>query len=112
MTQPASDKYILDSNQDPVPETRLLVWAEWMERASKERIVQQTELGDSVVSTVFLALDQSFGDGSGIPILYETTVFGGALADEMQRYSTKEQALEGHRQMCNRVREPVGNEGK
>ena len=106
MTQAASDKYILDSNQDPVAETDLFVWAEWFERASRnrERTVQKTELGNSVVSTVFLGLDHSFGDDSGIPILYETLVFGGALADEMQRYSTKEQALEGHRQMCNRVR--------
>ena len=78
-----------------------------MERATSdgERHVQQTELGNSVVSTVFLGLDYSFGDNLGIPILYETMVFGGALADEMQRYSTKEQALEGHREMCNRVRE-------
>ena len=103
-TQPASDKYILDSNQDPVAEDDLIVWAKWMERANKERIVQKAELGNSIVSTVFLGLDHSFGDDSGIPILYETMVFGGALADEEQRYSTKEQALEGHRQMCNRVR--------
>ena len=104
MTQPASDKYILDSNQDPVAEPDLIVWAKWIERANKERIVQKTEIGNSVVSTVFLGLDHSFGDDSGIPILYETMVFGGALADEEQRYSTKEQALEGHWQMCDRVR--------
>ena len=108
MTQPASDKYILDSNLDPVAETDLIVWAKWMERANEDRIVQQTEIGDSVVSTVFLGLDHSFGDDSGIPILYETMVFGGALADGMDRYSTKDQALEGHRQMCKRVREDEG----
>ena len=96
-----SNKYILDSNRDPIPAS-LSEWADWFENADDERIVAKTTIGNSDVSTVFLGLDHSFG--SGPPLIYETLVFGGKLADEMNRYTTREQAEQGHREMCERVR--------
>jgi len=53
-----------------------------------------TEIGDSSVSTVFVSLDHGFGDGP--PVLFETLIFGGPLADEGERYSTKAEAEAGH----------------
>ena len=103
-----SERYILDSNGDPVAEEDLLTWARWFEDAGKngKRRVDETTIGDSRVSTVFLGLDHSFGDGP--PLIFETLVFGGKLDQEMERYSTKEQALEGHQAMCKMVREANG----
>jgi len=61
----------------------------------------------SHVSTVFLCLDHSF-DVEGPPILFETLVFGGELADDMARYSTWDDAVAGHEKMVKRVLEAEG----
>ncbi len=105
-----SERYILDSDGDPIAEEDLLTWGKWFEDASTngERTVGRKMIGNVLVSTVFLALEHSFGAETSIPLLYETLVFGGKLNQEMERYSTKEQALEGHQAMCKRVREANG----
>lgn len=91
-----TDRYILDG-KTAVPEPDLIKWAKWYEKA--DRLVTRT--GD--VSTVFLGLDHAFGDG---PVqLFETLVFGGPLADEMDRYSTWDEAEAGHQTMVQRVEE-------
>ena len=54
------------------------------------------------VSTVWLGLDHSFGDGP--PLIFETMVFGGNLDQEQERYSTESEALVGHAAMCEQVR--------
>ena len=54
------------------------------------------------VSTVLLVIDHSLGFG-GKPMIFETMVFG-KDADDADRYSTKEQALEGHRRMVEKWR--------
>lgn len=97
-----NDKYILDAEGNPVP-CDLLTWAKWFEVA--ERHVADDVVGPSRVSTVFLGLDHSFGEGR--PVLYETLVFEGPLDREMCRYSTKEEALAGHRAMIERVLEAL-----
>lgn len=106
-----SDKYILGTSGNPVPEENLLVWAQWFENNPARRIVKKTRIGDSEVSTVFLGLDHSFGHESG-PLIYETLVFGGSLANEMERCSTPAEALEGHIKMCERVRAESAQEDK
>jgi hypothetical protein len=60
-------------------------------------------VGDAVVSTVFIALDHAFGDGP--PVLFETLIFGGPLADEGERYCTKAEAEAGHAKWIQRVKE-------
>lgn len=86
----------------PIP-VDVMEWALWFESHNKERIVQQTTLSDGVfVSTVFLGIDHNFFE-KGPPILFETMVFGGAFDQEMERYSTWEQAEVGHRQMLYRL---------
>ena len=91
--------YILvDSNVIPVP---LPEWIFWFETA--DRTIAKTQVGESMVSTVFLGIDHSFGF-RGTPILFETLVFGGLLDDEMERYATLKEARLGHEQMIARVR--------
>jgi hypothetical protein len=57
------------------------------------------------ISTVWLGLDHQYGDGP--PIIFETMVFsadswnngGGLHEEDMRRYSTEADALEGHAEM-------------
>lgn len=46
------------------------------------------------VSTVFLCIDHSFGGGR--PILWETMIFGGRHNGNQWRYSSLEEAQQGH----------------
>ena len=70
----------------------------------QNRRVAETQLeGLGWVSTVFLRLDHNYS-GEGPPVLFETLVFGGPLSDEMERYCTEAEALEGHERMVERVR--------
>jgi len=93
-----SDHYTLDGHK-PVP-CDLLTWGQFL--ATGGRTVKKDTIGESLVSTVFLGIDHGFGEGP--PLLFETLVFKGPLADEMDRYSTWEQAEQGHAAMVERVR--------
>lgn len=46
-----------------------------------------------LVSTIFLGIDHSYGEGP--PILFESLTVGGY----MQRYCTLEEAVKGHKQL-------------
>lgn len=78
-----SDKFILDANGEPVAAYDLMEWGRWFQTNTEARRVGDEQIGDSRVSTVFLGLDHSFGEGA--PVLWETMVFGGPLADEQER---------------------------
>lgn len=102
--------YILNADGEAVPCDDLEVWGAWFERSSKDRsrvIAADKDEGpdgsEIFVSTVFLGLDHNFS-GTGPPVLWETLVFGGPLADEMARYRSREAALAGHQEICARVR--------
>ena len=97
-----STHYILD-NQKVVECKDLITWARWLESA--DRAVAKDTIGESNISTVFLGLDHSFGEGP--PLLFETMVFGGKLSDEMNRYSTWDEAALGHKAMCKRVKNVI-----
>ena len=99
------EHYILDGHT-PV-RADLLTWATWYEAAGEARRVAVTGDGDVRVSTVFLGLNHQWG--AGPPLLFETMVFGGPLDQEMERYSTWDEAEAGHREMVRRVTEAVTN---
>ncbi len=108
----SNDKYILDADGNPVPEPDTLKWAQWFETSGPSRIVARTAVGDLEVSTVFLALDYSFG--AKVPILFETMTFkkdgepGEAVDDDDQlfdRYETRQQAIKGHIEMVKYLEE-------
>ncbi len=94
-----SNKYILEGHTAIVCED-LMKWATWFESA--DRHVAKTDIGDIIVSTVFLGLDHSFGEGE--PLLFETMIFGGNSDEEMQRYSTWEEAEKGHQNAIEKVK--------
>lgn len=78
-----------------------LLWAkDWGDRPHK--IISQTTLPNgNFVSTVWLGLDHSFGE-DGPPLIFETMVFPkkGIWVDvDMERYSTEEEAVQGHQRM-------------
>ena len=84
--------YILEG-KEPKPVDDASEWGRWFEKA--DRHVAKTELRNRViVSTVFLGLDHSFG--GGIPILFETMIFGGKHNHYQERYATWEEAEAGH----------------
>ena len=94
--------YILKDGQ-PVPAT-LHEWAMWLEADADftQRRVDVTQVGEVEISTVFLGADHNFSL-QGEPLLFETLVFRGKLDGEMERYSTVEEARDGHKQMVERV---------
>ncbi|HEY6143716.1 MAG TPA: hypothetical protein VIV55_09930 [Flavobacterium sp.] len=63
--------------------------------------VDRTDIGNILVSTVFLGIDHSFR--SDVPILFETMIFGGELEGYQERYSTWDEAVKGHKRACDRV---------
>lgn len=83
--------YILDG--DRIKAVPFGDWAIWFETA--DRKIARTEIGDVLVSTVFLGLDHSFLPDSP-PILFETMIFGGEHDGYQDRYRTIEEAKAGH----------------
>jgi hypothetical protein len=90
--------YILEGRKPRMVD--LETWVKFFENI--DRHVANENVGDVRVSTVFLGLDHSFGQGP--PLLFETMVFGGPLNEEQVRYSTWGEAEIGHRYMVERVK--------
>lgn len=80
----------------------LMEWATWFESTfsptgavNNLRRVEETNINDEVrVSTVFIWLDYAFG---GPPLIFETMIFGGKNDLYQVRYSTWDEAVEGHK---------------
>lgn len=76
----------------------------------EDRHVGSDHVGDYWISTVHLVVNHRLGDGP--PLIFETMVFfqgaGGSWLDEYtERYSTEEQARNGHEHVVGMVRELV-----
>lgn len=85
--------YILKDKKVLIVEYK--TWAEWIESNHIVRKVKQTQFDCGIVSTVFLGLDHNFS-GIGLPILFESRVFGGVNDGDMMRYCTWDEAENGH----------------
>lgn len=93
--------YILDEHGEPKRVHDYTVWGRWFEEAKERRRVAFDKIGDVTISTVFLGLDHGYGSEV---LLFETMVFEGPLDGEMDRASTRTQALEQHAAMVARVK--------
>lgn len=103
--------YILDDDRNVVlievwKDGRIILsaltqWARWFEDDSNRRVAR-TEFEGGHVSTVFLGLDRNFM-GEGPPMVFETMVFGGALAGEEEQCATWVEAEEMHKRMVRRA---------
>ena len=96
----ANGYYVLDGR-----EARQASDAEWLLQSYARRkrtagdhdpwrIGKRETIGDAEVSTVFLGLDYSYGDGP--PLIFETMIFGGDYGQHQWRYSTYDEAEAGH----------------
>lgn len=95
--------YILDERGEPV-ETDLYTWAAWFEDPTNRVIAHdRDESGtrDLLVSTIFLGLDHGYGDGP--PVLWETMVLKGKGDVYCERYTSRAEALAGHRRACQKA---------
>jgi hypothetical protein len=93
--------YILDENNKPIRST-IVDCGEWLEENPERKAVKQENVNDDIhVSTVFLGLDHAWN--SGIPVLWETMIFGGEHDQYQERYTSYEDALEGHQLALNLV---------
>lgn len=86
-----SNYYVLDGTK-AIP-CDAWTWVRFFEDISVRRVAE-TKRGDILVSTVFLGLDHSFGDGP--PLIFETMIFGGEHDEYQERCSTYEQAEQMH----------------
>jgi len=78
----------------PVPADDIMVWAEWMEAHQMDRIVKKTQIGQVEVSTIFLGVDSSMWEG--VPLLFETMIFGGKHNLYNLKASSWDNALADH----------------
>lgn len=92
---------IYDRGGNPIS---MRTWARLLEFGGRAyKAVRQEQVGEYWVSTVWLGFDHSFRDGP--PLIFETMVFKGSWEDlDMDRYSTEEEAVEGHERMVEKVR--------
>ena len=98
--------YILDSKHEPVLSTAVGS-NEWCNTTPGIRFVAQDlwrnwfwlGVREVRVSTIFLGLDHSFNedDPKDLPVLFETMIFGKFNDDYQIRYTTWEEAVEGHK---------------
>lgn len=88
-------KYYRLAGREAIPCT-LLEWADSF-KVSKGHVVAQQEVRPGVrVSTAFLGLDHSWGEGP--PLLFETMIFGGPHDQYQERCSTWQEAEGQHSQ--------------
>lgn len=97
--------YILGGadGKTPVPCEDPEEWGKKSEDSDGRRVARD-EIGDVVVSTVFLGIDHNW-TGKGPPVLFETMVFGGPLDEEQERCCTWAEAEAQHAAMVKRVKE-------
>lgn len=88
-----SGLYILDGHT-PVPIDNIMEWAEMFQN-TENRIVEHTQIGDVLISTVFLGMNHNWRPDDE-PLLFETMIFGGDFDNNQFRYATWGEAEEGH----------------
>lgn len=93
--------YLLDENKNPYVvsfDEFQKGWVDDMKRVAIDYI-------DNIkISTVFLGWDHSFMEES-TPILFETMIFGGEYDEFQRRYTTYNEALQGHTEAVEMVKQ-------
>lgn len=92
--------YILDEKNKPVA-SNIVDCGIWLQNNPERKAVKQEKIGDVRVSTVFLGLDHAWN--SNIPVLWETMIFGGEHDQYQDRYTSIEDAVEGHQKAVDLV---------
>jgi hypothetical protein len=96
--------YVLNEDGSPVPEPDVVQWSEW--HTTHVTTLAWDEIGDALVSTIFLGIDmRPRFTSDGAPVLWESVIIGGKHEGTMQRYTSRDAALHGHQLMIARVTE-------
>lgn len=69
---------------------------------TKYKIVRYTKTSNGDVSTVWLGLEHGIVNGK--PVIFESLIFGGPCDQEMLRYTSLEEAIEGHKKIVNALK--------
>ena len=95
-----AEYYYLEGKK-AVPVYSIEEWARRYDRDKKR--VALDAIGEAKISTVFLGLNHAWSPNEP-PLLFETMVFGGSLDQEMERYTTWDEAELGHKAMVEKVK--------
>lgn len=93
--------FILDENKKVIPCKNFIEWADFMERNQGTNfvIVKKDNIGHKEVSTVFIGLNYN-----NAPEVFETMVFNNGGSDHCERYSTYEEAMNGHERIVEMIK--------
>lgn len=94
--------YILDENKKP-KKVDSEEYSNWCYSYHNLKKVKQEYIDDFYISTVFLGLDYSM-DRSGIPVLFETMIFKKEEDVYQERYTSYDDAVEGHQKAVDLVK--------
>ena len=85
----------------------LTTWA-LLSQDLEYQVVRRTEVGETLVSTVWLGIDLSFGE-SNTPLIFETMVFCESKDDPLDHmvkcHATEELAIAGHQRLVQQIQE-------
>lgn len=86
-------------NKVPVPVATLVQWNTKLTGVSK--VVKQTDMRFVFISTVFTGVNKA---RTGNPLVFETRVWGGYYDGYIRRYSTWNEAENGHSEICKMIK--------
>jgi hypothetical protein len=97
-------RYVL-IGETPFEEPDLRRWGDWFERATRDgsRQIGNDKVGEATISTVFLGIDHNYYS-DGLPVLFETMIFGGDLDNHTERWRSYREALRGHEMIVHAMR--------
>lgn len=91
--------YVLKDKIPVVAET----FEEWYEFINSEhRVIQQDNVDEIFVSTVFLGISVLFHSNN--PMFFETMIFGREPDNYQERYNTYDEAVAGHQKALDMVK--------
>lgn len=100
--------FMLDENHKliPIDDSNMIEWMKWARwfEIEENRRVAQDYVNEIHISTIFLGFDHNFFS-HGPAILFETMVFNGEYDRYQERYSTWDEAVEGHKVTLEKVRQ-------
>lgn len=101
--------YLRDKDGNVTPLNDRHEWERFCAQPELRQIAVTDITSEIYVSTIFLGLDRGHGLSSA-PVLWETRVFGGVLDEEMERYTSEADAIQGHAAMVQKVRQAEGED--
>jgi len=109
VTEYTSMAYALNEKHEAVP-IEISQVGEILEKS--DRVVGRTEIGEALVSTVFLVIDHAYAlrGVAEHPMLFEMMIFGGTFDGEIYRCQTWDEAVELHKHWVKKVLEADGVE--